>query len=80
MTGYARRGAVVASGRDSAYVSNHAYHDARDRRETWRPYFDELSKTIGTGEATVEMTSDIQDAEGHQTIIRIERAPALPPA
>jgi hypothetical protein len=113
-------------------------------RETWRQYFDELSKTIGTVEATVEiigpdigaqveadrlvltgityddrddvlivgldapgsppedlermidrpqkiliatgdpppveMTIDIQDAEGHQTIIRIERAPALPPA
>jgi hypothetical protein len=113
-------------------------------RETWRQYFDELSKTIGTVEATVEiigpdigaqveadrlvltgityddrddvlvigldapggppedlermidrphkilvatgdpppveMTIDVQDAEGLQTIIRIERAPALPPA
>jgi hypothetical protein len=26
-----------------------------------------------------EMTIDVQDAEGNQTIIRIERAPALPP-
>jgi hypothetical protein len=113
-------------------------------RETWRQYFDELSKTIGTVEATVEiigpdigaqveaerlvltgityddrddvlvvgldapggppedlermidrpqkilvatgdlppveMTIDVQDAEGNQTIIRIERPPALPPA
>jgi hypothetical protein len=111
-------------------------------RETWRQYFDELSKTLGTVAATVEivgpdigaqvaadrlvltgmtyddrddvlvvgldapggppedlermierpqkilvatgdpppveMTIDVQDAEGHQTIIRIERPPALP--
>jgi hypothetical protein len=113
-------------------------------RDTWRQYFDDLSKTIGTVEATVEiigpdigaqveadrlvltgityddrddilvvgldapggppedlervidrpqkilvatgdpppveMTIDVHDAEGHQTIIRIEPAPALPPA
>src|SRR4051812_32023299 len=113
-------------------------------RETWRPYFDELSNVLGTVEATVEvvgpevgaqieadrlvltgityddrddvlvvgldapggppedlervidrpqkilvatgdpppveMTIDIHDAEGHQTIVRIEPAPALPPA
>jgi hypothetical protein len=113
-------------------------------RETWRQYFDELSRTLGTVAATVEivgpdigaqieadrlaltgisyddrddvlvvgldapggppedlermidrpqkilvatgdpppveMTIDVQDAEGNQTIIRIERPPALPPA
>jgi hypothetical protein len=112
-------------------------------RGTWRQYFDELSRTLGTVVATVEivgsdigaqveadrlvltgityddrddvlvvgldapggppedlermidrpqkilvatgdpapaeMTIDVQDAEGHQTIIRIERPPALPP-
>jgi hypothetical protein len=112
-------------------------------RETWRQYFDELSKTLGTVVATVEiigsdigaqveadrlvltgityddrddvlvvgldapggppedlermidrpqkilvatgdpppaeMTIDVQDAEGRQTIIRLERPPALPP-
>jgi uncharacterized protein DUF5335 len=111
-------------------------------RDTWRPYFDELSKTLGTVEATVEvvgpdigaqieaerlvltgltyddrddvvvigldapgdppedlermvehpqkilvatgdtppieMTIDIQDAQEHQTIIRVVRPPALP--
>jgi hypothetical protein len=112
-------------------------------RQTWRQYFDELSRTLGTVVATVEivgpdvgaqveadrlvltgityddrddvlvvgldapggppedlermierpqkilvatgdpppveMTIDVQDAEGNQTIIRIERPPALPP-
>jgi hypothetical protein len=112
-------------------------------RQTWRQYFDELSRTLGTVIATVEivgsdigaqfeadrlvlpgityddrddvlvvgldapggppedlermierpqkilvatgdpppveMTIDVQDADGHQTIIRIERPPALPP-
>jgi hypothetical protein len=111
-------------------------------RRAWRPYFDELSKVLGTTEATVEvvgkdvgaqveadhliltgityddrddvfvigldapgnppedlermvdhpkrimvatsgtppeeMTIDIEDAEGHQTIVRLERPPALP--
>jgi hypothetical protein len=111
-------------------------------RETWRPYFDEMSRTLGTVEATVEvvgrdlgaqieaerllltgityddrddvlvigldapgepeedlermvdhprrimvatsetppeeMTIDVEDAEGNQTIVRIERPPALP--
>jgi hypothetical protein len=111
-------------------------------RETWRPYFDELSRTLGTVEATVEvvggdigaqieasrlvltgisyddrddvlvigldapgepaedlermvdrpqrimvatseappeeMTIDVEDAEGHQTIVHVERPPALP--
>jgi hypothetical protein len=111
-------------------------------RESWRRYFDELSRTLGAVEATVEvlgadigaqveaerlvvtgltyddrddvmvigldapgglpeelermiehpdkilvatgdpppleMTIDIHDAEDHQTIIRIERLPALP--
>jgi hypothetical protein len=112
-------------------------------RQTWRQYFDELSRTLGTVIATVEivgsdigaqfeadrlvltgityddrddvlvvgldapggppedlermidrpqkilvatgdpppaeMTIDVQDAAGHQTIIRLERPPALPP-
>ncbi|MEA2241552.1 MAG: hypothetical protein QOD24_1108 [Solirubrobacteraceae bacterium] len=112
-------------------------------RQTWRQYFDELSRTLGTVVATVEivgpdvgaqveadrlvltgityddrddvlvvgldapggppedlermierpqkilvatgdpppveMTIDVQDAEGNQTIISIERPPALPP-
>ena len=111
-------------------------------RETWRPYFDDLSRTLGTVGATVEvvgrdlgaqieaerlvltgisyddrddvlvigldapgkpeedlermvdrprrimvatsetppeeMTIDVEDAEGHQTIVRVERPPALP--
>ena len=111
-------------------------------RETWRPYFDELSKTLGTVEATVEvvgrdlgaqieaerlvlagisyddrddvlviglgapgkpqedlehlvdhprrimiatseappeeMTIDVEDGEGHKTIVHVERPPALP--
>ena len=111
-------------------------------RETWRPYFDELSRTLGTVEATVEvigrdlgaqieadrliltgisyddrddvlvigldapgepeedlerrvdrprrimietsetppeeMTIDVEDAEGNQTIVHVERPPALP--
>jgi hypothetical protein len=111
-------------------------------RETWRPYFDELSNVLGTVEATVEvvghelgaqieaerlvltgisyddrddvlvvgldapggpeedlermvdrprrimvatsetpceeMTIDVEDAEGNQTIVRLERPPALP--
>ena len=111
-------------------------------RETWRPYFDELSRTLGTVEATVEvvgrdvgaqieaerlvltgityddrddvlvigldapgepdedlermvegprrimvatsetppeeMTIDVEDAAGNQTIVHIERPPALP--
>jgi hypothetical protein len=111
-------------------------------RETWRPYFDELSRTLGTVEATVEvvgrdlgaqieaerlvltgisyddrddilvigldapgepkedlermvdhprrimvatsetppeeLTIDVEDADGHQTIVHVERPPALP--
>jgi hypothetical protein len=111
-------------------------------REAWRPYFDELSKVVGTVEATIEvigdeigaqveaerlvltgityddrddvvvigldapsglpedaermidhpqrimvataerppleMTIDIEDAERHKTIVRLERPPALP--
>jgi hypothetical protein len=111
-------------------------------RETWRPYFDELSKTLGTVEATVEvvgrdlgaqieaerlvlagityddrddvlvigldapgqpeedlehlvdhprrimiatsetppeeLTIDVEDDEGHKTIVHVERPPALP--
>jgi Family of unknown function (DUF5335) len=113
-------------------------------RETWRPYFDALSRTLGTVEATVEvvgrdlgaqieaerlvltgityddrddvvvigldapgkpeedlehmvdhprrimvatsatppeeMTIDVEDAEGNQTIVHVERPPALPPS
>ena len=113
-------------------------------RDTWRQYFDELSRVMGTVDATVEvvgddigvqveaerlvltgltydneddvfvigldapggrpedlermvdrperifvatgdpppaeMTIDVHDAEGHQTIIRVERVPALPGA
>jgi hypothetical protein len=94
-------------------------------RETWRPYFDELSRTLGTVGATVEvigrdlgaqieaerpsspgsatttattrmvdrprrimvatsetppeeMTIDVEDAEGNQTIVHVDRPPALP--
>ena len=31
-----------------------------------------------SGTPPVEMTIDIEDAEGHQTIVRLERPPALP--
>jgi hypothetical protein len=35
---------------------------------------------VATGDIEAEATYDIEDAERHRTIVRLERPPALPPA